>query len=305
MTADKPIPDIFIIGCGDIGSLIAGAWQARGNSVSALARSAATAERLQALGIATVSGDLDQPESLATLPVGGSLLYYLAPPPPRGIEDSRMRHFLASLESTSAPRGIVYISTSGVYGDRNGAWVNEETPPHPQADRARRRLDAENTLSTWCRQHGVPLTILRVAGIYGPERLPLERLRAGTPVLRPEECGYTNRIHVADLVAICLAAGERGEGIHLFNVSDGHPGTMTDYFFAVADALGLPRPAVITMAEAEQQLTPAMLSYLRESRRIDNKKLLRELPVTLRYPDLASGLAAIADRRVILHHSGS
>jgi nucleoside-diphosphate-sugar epimerase len=259
-----------------------------------LARSASSAAKLQALGITPHPGDLDEPATLGGLPVAAATLYYFAPPPPRGVVDSRMHNLVAALDAMTGPRKVIYISTSGVYGDRGGGWVSEETPLNPQADRARRRVDAELTLRQWCETHSVPLTILRVAGIYGPDKLPLKRLREGTPVLREAECGYTNRIHVEDLVSICVAAAE-GEGGAIYNVSDGHPGTMSGYFFAVADALGMPRPPVVTMEEAKRVLTPAMLSYLTESRRLDNGKLLTELKITLKYPTLADGLRTIVE----------
>ncbi len=286
--------DIFIIGCGYLGTLVAQKWGKDNRSVAALARSVDSAAKLQAQGIETHHGDLDDATSLLELPLANRLLYYFAPPPVSGVLDTRMRHFVTALNTQTAPRHIIYISTSGVYGDTAGEWVTEESPTRPQAARAKRRLDAETVLRQWCEANGTPLTILRVAGIYGPHKLPLKRLQKRTPVLHEEECGYTNRIHVEDLVTICCAAAEKGEGTSIFNVSDGHPGTMTAYFFAVADSLGLPRPPAVTMAEARQLLTPAMLSYLTESRRLDNSKLLRELGIRLKYPDLEAGLQAVS-----------
>ena len=285
--------DIFIIGCGYVGGHLAQKLGKDNRSITALARSADGAAKLQAASIDVVRGDLDEPDSLQGLPLDGTTLYYLAPPPPRGTIDSRMHHFVEALEPTAAPARIIYISTSGVYGDTAGEWVTEECPLNPQADRARRRVDAETTLHRWCEANDVPLTILRVAGIYGPGKLPLKRLEAGTPVLREAECGYTNRIHIEDLVTICIKAAKQGEGTNIYNVSDGHPGTMTGYFFAVADVLGLPRPPTVTMEEARRVLTPAMISYLTESRRLDNRKLLSELGIELKYPTLEAGLKAI------------
>jgi nucleoside-diphosphate-sugar epimerase len=285
---------VVIIGCGDIGRRVAARWRERGAPVAALTRRPASAKALTDLGITLVEGDLDAPESLAGLPTADALVYYFAPPPPRGTTDPRVHAFLAALDEARPPRRIVYISTSGVYGDRQGAWVDETAPADPQTDRARRRLDAENALRAWGREHGVAVVVLRVGGIYGPGRLPRERLAEGRPVLREAECGYTNRIHTDDLAEVCIAAAERGEADALYNASDGKPGTMTGYFNAVADRLGLPRPPAISMAEAQERLSPAMLSYLTESRRLDNRRMREELGVRLRYPELASGLEQAA-----------
>lgn len=289
----KKFKGIFIVGCGDIGQRVARLWRLRGLPVRALARSRGSAERLRGYGIEAVSGDLDIPGSLGDFALGGEALYYFAPPAEGGDEDSRVASFVAALERQALPEVLVYLSTSGVYGDRQGAWVDEETPPHPQTERARRRLHAETILRQWGSRRGVPVVILRVGGIYGPGRLPIERLKKGGAVLREAECGFTNRIHVDDLAAICLGAAEYGAADRIYNVSDGQNGTMTQYFKAVASRLALPQPREITLVEAHQQLSTAMLSYLTESRRMRNTRMLEELGITLSYPDLASGLAAL------------
>jgi len=285
------VQSVFIIGCGDIGALVAGKWLERGANVTALARSEATAARLQGLGINTVPGDLDRPESLTQLALDGKLVYYFAPPSPKHDGDPRMEHFLAAIRADALPRRIVYISTSGVYGDTGGEWVTEASPANPQTARAKRRLAAETALRQFGREHGVAVVIFRVGGIYGPGRLPLERLKKGLPVLNEAECGYTNRIHAWDLAQLCLLAADKGLADNIYNVTDGQPGNMTQYFYAVADAVGLPRPHSLPMSEAREQLSPAMLSYLTESRRMDNRKLLQEFDYRLRYPDLTVGLS--------------
>lgn len=284
---------IFIVGCGDIGRLLAAKWRDFGANVTALVRSEASRSRLQGLGLNTVFGDLDKLESLSSLNLSGTVLYYLAPPSVDTEVDRRMHRFLESVQPDSLPKRVIYISTSGVYGDTGGAWVTEETPPNPQTARGRRRLDAEHALRNFGRQHNVPVIILRVGGIYGPGRLPSARLEKGLPVLNEAECGYTNRIHAEDLVNILVLAAEKGHADNIYNVSDGHPGNMTQYFNEVADALGLPRPPSLSMAEARKQLSENMLSYLTESRRMDNRKLLNDFELTLRYPDLSSGLYAL------------
>lgn len=286
----KILDTILIIGCGDIGRRVALHYCQRGATVVALSRGGAAAKRLTARGLQVKIGDLDCPQRLPPLPAREALVFYFAPPPAQGVDDPRLRALLDHL-GPELPQRIVYISTSGVYGNRGGEWVTENTPVRPATDRARRRLAAEETLRAWASHHRRPVVILRVGGIYGPGRLPLDRLRRGDPVLREAECGYSNRIHADDLAAVCVAAAERGDGI--YNVSDGHPGTMTDYFNRVADRCALPRPPQIALEEARIRLSPEMLSYLEESRRLDNSRMLRALGVNLRYPNLAEGLRTI------------
>lgn len=287
--AVKDPATVFVVGCGDVGRRVARLWQQRGVPVTGLARQAAG---LDESGITPWPADLDEPASLRDLPVKDALVYYFAPPPPRGRADPRMANFLAALAPDRLPARIVAISTSGVYGDRQGARVDESTPPRPGTDRGRRRLDAEDRLRRFGRQYQVPVIILRVGGIYGPGRLPVERLRKQVPMVQESEAPITNRIHADDLAAVCLAAARRGRADTLYNVSDGNPGNMTDYFNTVADFLGLPRPPVVSREEAERTLSPGMLSYLRESRRLDTTRMREELGVELRYPDLQSGLTA-------------
>lgn len=280
----------LIVGCGDIGVRVARLLQAQGAAVAGLARSAASAERLRRFGVEPVSGDLDDAASLAGLPTAGKLIFYLAPPPGGGPIDSRMRRFCTALEALPAPARIVYMSTSGVYGDCGGARVTEETPVNPQTSRAQRRVDAETVLTRWGQAHSVAVVILRVTGIYGPGRLPLARLQQGHPVLRAAEAPPTNRIHADDLARVCIAAAQRSPAGEIYNVSDGQPGTMTEYFTTLADLLGLPRPPEVDMAEARQTMNPMMLSYLSESRRMDNRKMVETLGITLQFPTLEAGL---------------
>src|SRR3990172_9445045 len=221
--------------------------------------------------------------------------YYLAPPPGRGETDPRMRAFLECIPPGEEPETIVYMSTTAVYGDLRGGWATEETPPSPSAARGMRRLDAENALLSWGRQGSVPVVILRVAGIYGPGRLPIEKVREGAPVLAGNDSPFSNRIHSHDLARVCVAAARRGTGGAVYNVSDGQPGTIAQYYCAVADLLGVPRPPTMTMAEARRVMSQAMLSYLSESKRVDNRKMREELGVTLLHPTLETGLAASLD----------
>lgn len=281
--------DFFIIGFGDIGQRVAGHYLAQGARVGAMGRTAPPPALSACLW---QHADLDVPASLQGLATTGSGVFYLAPPPTSGAGDTRIAAWLASLSAQSAPRKLVMVSTTAVYGDCAGAWITEQTPLRPDTDRGRRRLDAERQLQAWSAQSGVPVVILRVAGIYGPARLPLDKLRSGAPVIREDEAWFTNRIHEDDLTQVCVAAMARAPAGAIYNVADGQPSTMTDYFFRIADAFNLPRPPVVSRAEAQRVLSPAMWSYLNESKRIDNRKMLTELGVTLRYPSLREGLLA-------------
>lgn len=283
---------IFIVGCGDIGSRVGKLERTAGYKILAMARSNSTALKLSADGFEVLKGDLDAATPCASLPEHPAILYYFAPPSPIGFEDRRLARFLDGLTRANAPQRCVYISTSGVYGDCGGAWVSEAHPANPKSDRARRRLDAELRFRAWCEPHGVDLVILRVPGIYGPGRMPIDRIRQRIPVLREEESPFTNRIHADDLAAICIAAAHAARAEGIYNVSDGHPTTMTDYFFRIADLLGLSRPPTISMQEARRILSPGMLSFLDESKRLDNRRMLSDLAIRLHYPDLASGLPA-------------
>jgi len=284
--------EIFIVGCGYVGARLVRQYLDRGDTVRALVRSAAGVKRLSGLPVRVLRRDLAFDE-LGDLKTAGVDCFHLAPPPSRGVEDIHTRRLVASFARAGHPRRLVYISTTGVYGDCAGAWVDETWPVRPAVDRARRRWDAENALRRWSEESGGELVILRVAGIYGMGRLPLDRIYRGLPLVRPEQAPFTNRIHVVDLVSVLVAAMDRGANGEVYNVSDGHPSNMTDYFLAVADTMGLPRPPLISLEEAPGQVSDGMLSYLMESRRLSNRKLREELGVTLRYPTLADGLGAI------------
>ena len=290
---DKPQKTVLIVGCGAIGRRVAALLPASQFDVTGVVRSNESAERLAKAGVRAICIDLDRPKP--GIDLGGCQyedIFYFVPPPPSGQQDLRMRAFLDTLQGEMSVRRIVYISTSAVYGDCQGAWITETQPLKPATPRGHRRQDAEQQLLAWCKAQATQWIILRVPGIYGPGKFPLERLRKGTPVLCEEDSPYTNRIHADDLATICVAAIYSSIFNAVYNVSDGQPGNMTDYFFQVADAAGLPRPPVVNREEAQTVLSPGMLSFLQDSRRMDNRKLLRDLGIVLQYPNLAAGLAA-------------
>lgn len=282
---------MLIIGCGYIGKALGARGLLDGKLVNGVVFSLESSLQLRKIGIEPVAMNLDQ--ALDQLPLEGEeQIFYFAPPPDSGIRDTRMSRVLGALRKRRCSPRIVYISTTGVYGDCQGEWVDEKRPVKATTDRARRRLDAENTLLEWGMQGEGEAVILRVAGIYGPGRLPLARLRQELPMIHESQAPWTNRIHADDLVSVCEAAMTVGAHGEIYNVSDGHPGNMAEYFNLVADLAELDRPPVISRAQAQKELPATMLSYLQESRRIDNRKMLADLGVTLAYPHLREGLAA-------------
>lgn len=288
-------PKITIVGCGYVGNHLAKTLAGEAD-ISCLVRSKTSLEKCRNLGWHVIRRDLDQRQE-TPLPLAGHTVFYLVPPQKSGGYDIRMQNFLAAIEDSALPDRIIYLGTTGVYGNCHGEWIDESRIPAPEFDRARRRLDAEQQLIHWQQDSGRELVRLRVAGIYGPGKLPVTRLKQQKPMIPADEAPWTNRIHVDDLVQACILAISRGKNGAVYNLSDGQPGKMTDYFNRVAEYAQLPPPPIIATNQAEEALSTGMQSYLAESRRIDNSLMLKELGVNLKYPDLDSGLAAIFSQK--------
>lgn len=285
---------LLIIGYGDIGARAAALLSGR-YRIYALARSAAGISRARGQGVIPVSGDLDHPATLERLGGLAHAVLHFAPPQRQGKHDLRTRNLLAALAKRgSLPQRLVYISTTGVYGDCAGGSVDETRAPRPTTARAVRRADAEAALRDWGRRHGAKISILRVPGIYAAGRLPVERLENRIPALRAEEDGYTNHIHADDLARIVAAALRRGRPGRVYNAADDEPMKMADYFDLVADHHQLERPPRISREQAQREISPAMLSYMAESRRIANDRIKNELGVRLRYRSVKEGLEGMS-----------
>jgi nucleoside-diphosphate-sugar epimerase len=287
---------VLLIGCGDIALRTAGLLRGRVR-LYGLTRRQEDVPKLRQRGILPIVGDLDRRMSLDRLRAAPFAVLHFAPPPSEGRDDLRTAHLIAALtKARIIPQHFVYISTSGVYGDCAGARVTEARPRRGETPRARRRIAAEDRLRRWARRYGVRLAILRAPGIYAETRLPLERLKQATPVLRAEEDVFTNHIHADDLARAAIAAAFRGRPNRAYNVSDDAELRMGEWFDAVADAFRLPRPPRVSREEAERCLAPVLLSFMSESRRLSNARLKRELRLRLAYPEPRVLLAEIARR---------
>jgi len=276
----------WVIGCGDIGRRVAASYGDQ--IVRGVVRSKSSVDSCQNTNIIASQIDLDTSYTLPHEQFNNANVFYFAPPPSTGLNDPRLEVFLNTV--SNLPKRIVLISTTGVYGDSKGEWIDENTPINPKAERAHRRVSAEQLLQGWASNHNREFMILRVPGIYAQDRLPLSRLKKGLAVVNENEAGWTNRIHADDLAQACKAAMECERKNQIINVTDGNPSSMTDYFNRVADYAGLARPPQISMKEAEETLSEGMVSYLKESRRIRNEKMLDILDITLKYPSLEKAL---------------
>ena len=286
-------PRILIIGCGDIGLRVA-KQLCRNYRVFALTSQQSRFSELRGIGITPILGDLDKPETLWRLSGLAETVIHLAPPQNIGHRDSRTRNLTRILAQGPASLSrLIYVSTTGVYGDHKGGRVSEITPVNPQSERAKRRVDAERVLRLWGPAHGVAVTILRVPGIYAANRLPVERLQARTPALISDEDAYSNHIQSDDLARLVCAAVYHGKPQRVINACDGGETKMGDYFDEVADAFGLERPARMPAAELQKIVSPMLWSFMRESRRVTNTRL-PELKTPLRYPSVAEFLKTIS-----------
>jgi len=282
---------VWIVGCGDIGRRVAALYKSIEDiEISAIVSSTDSVKRCEQQSVKAIALDLDNTYLLIEMGFEQADLFYFAPPTQTGTTDKRLQTFLKQLGG-AVPRRIVLISTTGVYGDSGGEWIDENTPVNPQTDRALRRLSAEQSLQSWAKNTGCEYMILRVPGIYALDRLPLARLKKNLPVINEAKAGWTNRIHADDLAQACKEAMDCEAINEIINVTDGHPSSMTDYFNQVADYAGLSRPPLISLEEAEKTLSAGMVSYMKESRRIKNEKMIHLLKIKLQYPELKTGLS--------------
>ena len=287
-------PTLLIVGCGDVGlrvlRLVQPQWR-----VLALTSSPERCCMLRARGAVPLLGNLDEPATLGRLGGLADAVLHLAPPPGQGSHDPRTANLLRALARGGRVQRLVYASTSGVYGDCRGARFDETRAVQPATDRARRRVDAEARVRWFGRATGARVSVLRIPGIYATDRPgghPRDRLLRGTPVLDEADDVYTNHIHADDLARACVAALRRGKPQRVVHASDDTELKMGEYFELAARLCGLPPPPRISRDQALQTLPPMQLSFMSESRRLDNTRLKRELRLQLRHPRVEQGLLA-------------
>ncbi|MEP6966217.1 MAG: NAD-dependent epimerase/dehydratase family protein [Polaromonas sp.] len=288
---------VLIVGCGDVGLRVARSLPSRVKLV-ALTSSAERVDALRRARITPLQGNLDEPATLRRLAGLATRVLHLAPPPGDHLNwrnDPRTVALLRALRLRSLPLSLVYGSTSGVYGDCGGEPVNETRPLNPHTPRSQRRAHAEAHVRLFGRATATPVHILRIPGIYAPDReggTPRARLLKGTPVLRREDDVYTSHIHADDLARACIAALWRGKPQRITHACDDTRLLMGDYFDLAADLYRLQRPPRVARDTATQQLPLMLLSFMSESRRLDNQRLKKDLRLVLRYPTVAEGLRA-------------
>ena len=288
----KHRPKLLIVGGGDVARRTLPHLLGR-YRIYVLLRDATQAAFWRSHNARPILADLDAPASLKRIAGLADIVLHFAPPSERGNADLRTRHLIAALKhAKSLPQRLIYISTSGVYGDCAGAHIDETRRLRPTTARARRRADAERQLRRFGRESGVAVSILRAPGIYAADRLPLDRLQRGVQALRDEDDVFTNHIHADDLALLVNVALRRGRPNRCYNACDDSQLKMGEYFDLVADSFALPRAPRITREEAQRQLSPVQLSFMSESRRLDNRRIRSELRAQLRYPQVADGVAA-------------
>lgn len=277
-----------MLGCGDVGLRFVRRYAQRLRIIGVVRRADAM-EAVRAAGAVPMQIDLDDRRASLRLHGLATHVLHSAPPPAVGTDDPRTRHALAGLHDSPV---WVYLSTTGVYGDCAGAWVDETRPVSPRNERAVRRVAAERRLRALGATGRIRASLLRVPGIYAGDRLPIERLERGTPALTPADDGYTNHIHAEDLARIAFAALWRGRAQRVLHAVDDSDLKMGEYFDAVADAFGLSRPPRLPREALRQAVSPMLWSFMSESRRLSNRRLKRELKLRLLYPSVQSWLAS-------------
>lgn len=279
----------LIFGCGYLGARVARRWHEAGDELFVVTRDAARAEQFAGLGYRPIVADVARRETLRELPAAETVLYAIGYDRTAGvsIEDVYAGGLQSVLDALpSEPAKIIYISSTGVYSQTRGETVDEESPTEPTRPGGRASLAAEQKLAA--HRYGRRGVVLRMAGLYGPGRIPLAgEIRAGRPIATPEH-GSLNLIHIEDAAAVVVAAAQRAVPPRTYVVSDGHPVVRRQYYEELARLLAAPPP---TFAPAAPDAPAAARAGA--DKRVDNSRLVAELGLTFQYPSYRAGLAAI------------
>ena len=283
--------NLFVFGLGYSAIETAVILQAGGWRVSGTVRTAAKAGKLAKEGISSILFD----DRAAVESALHAATHLLVSTPPGDGGDPAVSAYGPALSAAPALRWIGYLSTVGVYGDHHGEWIDEETPTAAPRGRKSARVEAEKAWEAIALERGIPLDIFRLAGIYGPGRSPIDRIRAGDArcIVKPGQ--VFNRIHVEDIAQTVIAAirrERRGGGPRIYNVADDEPAPPQDVLLYAAELIGAPPPPEIPFERAE--LSPMARSFYEDNKRVHNTKIKRELGVVLRYPTYREGLQALA-----------
>ena len=268
----------LIVGSGHVARCLMSIPHPGHRQVIALCRTAERASEWRALGVVPLLGDLDDAPTLRRLSGIAEVVFHFAPPPGTGTGDPRTRHLIASLaRGAILPRHLVYISTTGVYGNRPDHLVRETTPVQPSTARARRRVAAEILLREFGKRSGCHVSILRAPGIYDADRLPIRQLQTGEPVPDHDSDPWTNHVHARDLARAAWRAVFHGRPNRLYNAVDNSHLRLGEYYDLVARHFGLPPPPRLSSEELKKQISEVRWSFMAESRKIANDRIRREL----------------------------
>ncbi len=293
MPPSSPPRRLFCFGLGYVARALAGALGPQGWAVAGTCRSEDKRRALEAGGIEAFLFDGEAPLADARAALAGTTQLVVSLPPGAG-GDAALAHHARDVAAVETLEWIGYLSTTGVYGDHRGLWVDEETPVAPSGERGMRRADAENHwLELWS-SFGVPVHVFRLAGIYGPGRSPLDQVRAGAARRIDKPGQVFSRIHVDDIVAVLRASIARPRGGRAYNVCDDRPAPPAEVVAFACELLGVAPPPLVRFDDAG--LSPLARSFYADNKRVRNGRIKEELGVTLRYPDYESGLRALLDQ---------
>jgi len=271
----------LILGYGYTGQFIANYLNKMHRTVIAMSR-----HKKNAPNVIYQQFDADYDNFLLTEPI--NTLFYCLPPQSEGTTDTRLTKILSRFETSV--NNIVYISSSGVYGDHQGKWVYETSPCRVKTPRQKRRLHAENSLLKFCQDNNIPLAIFRTAGIYGPGRTPIEKARRQSALIKINQAPCTNLVFVKDLATLAVEVGDILQEQQIFNISDGVPVPWGHSQRILASHFNMPPAPEVDFDSYYQQSSSMVQSFLDNAKKLSNQKIKQFLPKKAIFTELETGL---------------